>query len=87
MHPTLVTRPTKGNRPRRPDAGEPLPEDLAGWAGLLVLGGSMGSHDDAACPWLPAAERWAALVHGHAAARSAAQVPKSSARTATTSAQ
>ena len=37
---------------RRPYAGEPLPADLGGHAGLLVLGGSMGAHDDAEHPWL-----------------------------------
>ncbi|MGH3366939.1 MAG: type 1 glutamine amidotransferase [Nocardioidaceae bacterium] len=39
---------------RRPDRGESLPADLDGHAGLLVLGGSMGAHDDAAYPWLTA---------------------------------
>lgn len=38
---------------RTPYDGEPLPA-LRGYAGLLVLGGSMGAHDDAAAPWLPA---------------------------------
>lgn len=38
---------------RRPHAGEDLPDDLHGHAGLLVLGGPMGAYDDAACPWLP----------------------------------
>ncbi len=37
---------------RRPDAGEPLPVDLAAHDGLLVLGGSMGAHDVAEHPWL-----------------------------------
>lgn len=38
---------------RRPYAEEPLPADLEEHAGLLVLGGSMDSWDDAAAPWLP----------------------------------
>ncbi|MFK4191131.1 type 1 glutamine amidotransferase [Streptomyces sp. NPDC033754] len=33
--------------------GEPLPEDLRGHAGLLVLGGSVNCRDDDAAPWLP----------------------------------
>ena len=37
----------------RPYAGDPLPEDLDGHAGLLVLGGAMDSWDDAGAPWLP----------------------------------
>lgn len=37
---------------RRPYAGEALPDDLSGHAALLVLGGSMGAHDDADHPWL-----------------------------------
>lgn len=35
---------------RRPYAGDPLPTDLDGYDGLLVLGGSMGADD--AHPWL-----------------------------------
>jgi GMP synthase (glutamine-hydrolysing) len=38
---------------RRPDRGDALPVDLGGHAGLVVLGGSMGAHDDAEHPWLP----------------------------------
>jgi len=38
---------------RRPDRGDALPVDLGGHAGLVVLGGSMGAHDDAEYPWLP----------------------------------
>jgi GMP synthase (glutamine-hydrolysing) len=38
----------------RPYAGDAVPGDLSGYAGLLVLGGSMDSWDDAGCPWLPA---------------------------------
>jgi GMP synthase (glutamine-hydrolysing) len=37
---------------RRPDRGDALPVDLGGHAGLVVLGGSMGAHDDAEHPWL-----------------------------------
>lgn len=37
---------------RRPYAGDRLPGSLAGHAGLLVLGGSMGAYDDATHPWL-----------------------------------
>lgn len=39
----------------RPDRGDPVPTGLAdeaGVAGLIVLGGAMGAHDDAAHPWL-----------------------------------
>src|SRR5690606_30143798 len=42
---------------RRPDRGEPLPGDLAGHVGLVVLGGSMGATDDDVAPWLPATRR------------------------------
>jgi GMP synthase (glutamine-hydrolysing) len=38
---------------RRPYAGEQLPADLAGHGAMLVLGGSMGAHDDDGHPWLP----------------------------------
>ena len=37
---------------RHPYAGDPLPEDLRGHDGLLVLGGQMGANDDDAYPWL-----------------------------------
>ena len=37
---------------RRPYAAEPLPDDLSGHAGLLVLGGPMGADDDAEHAWL-----------------------------------
>lgn len=37
---------------RRPYAGDTLPENLTGHAGLLVLGGAMGADDDAVHPWL-----------------------------------
>lgn len=34
-------------------SGPDLPDDLAGLAGLVVLGGSMGAWDDERAPWLP----------------------------------
>ena len=37
---------------RHPYAGDPLPQDLRGHDGLLVLGGQMGANDDDAYPWL-----------------------------------
>ncbi len=37
---------------RRPYAGDALPDDLRGHDALVVLGGSMGAHDDDAHPWL-----------------------------------
>jgi GMP synthase (glutamine-hydrolysing) len=37
---------------RRPYADEALPDDLEGYAGLLVLGGAMGAHDDDQHWWL-----------------------------------
>jgi GMP synthase (glutamine-hydrolysing) len=39
---------------RRPDLGDDLPADLAGYVGLVVLGGVMGATDDDVAPWLPA---------------------------------
>lgn len=36
----------------RCDLGERLPQSLAGYAGLVVLGGAMGAYDDAQVPWL-----------------------------------
>jgi GMP synthase (glutamine-hydrolysing) len=41
-----------GLRVVRPYAGELLPRDLRGFAGLVVLGGAMSAHDDDAYPWL-----------------------------------
>jgi GMP synthase-like glutamine amidotransferase len=38
----------------RPYDGSPLPSRAGGHAALIVLGGSMGAHDDAVAPWLPA---------------------------------
>jgi GMP synthase-like glutamine amidotransferase len=35
------------------DAGEPVPADLDGYDGLLVLGGPMGAFDDETVPYLP----------------------------------
>ncbi len=37
---------------RHPYAGQPLPDDLADHAGLVVLGGRMGATDDAQFGWL-----------------------------------
>ncbi len=48
-----------------PYAGAALPPDLAGHAGLVVLGGHMGANDDDAHPWLAATK---ALVRAGAAA-------------------
>ncbi|MFB8271786.1 MULTISPECIES: type 1 glutamine amidotransferase [unclassified Streptomyces] len=39
---------------RRPWRGDALPRNLDDHHALLVLGGSMGPHDDARAPWLPA---------------------------------
>jgi GMP synthase (glutamine-hydrolysing) len=38
---------------RRPYDGTPLPDELSGYDGLLVLGGGMGAADDDIAPWLP----------------------------------
>ena len=38
---------------RRCHAGDSLPDTLAGYDGLLVMGGEMGAYDDADHPWLP----------------------------------
>ena len=37
----------------RPDLGAPLPDDLEGVAGLIVLGGSPAAWEDERAPWLP----------------------------------
>src|SRR5437763_13742015 len=42
---------------RRPDRGEPLPEDLDGVHGVVVLGGSMAAWEDEVAPWLPQTRR------------------------------
>jgi GMP synthase (glutamine-hydrolysing) len=42
---------------RRPYRGDALPTGLADHAGLLVLGGSMGAHDDAEHAWLSPTKR------------------------------
>lgn len=39
---------------------EPLPPDLAGYSGLVLLGGGLMPDDDARGPWLPAERRLAA---------------------------
>lgn len=38
---------------RSADIPDAIPETLAGFDGLVVLGGSMGPEDDAVAPWLP----------------------------------
>lgn len=40
-----------------PDTGKPLPASLAGFDGLVVLGGTTGPTEDERAPWLPAARR------------------------------
>lgn len=39
---------------RLPFARDPLPADLSGHDGLVVLGGQMSARDDEVAPWLPA---------------------------------
>lgn len=39
---------------RTPFDGSPLPDTLAGYAALVVLGGPMSAADDEVAPWLPA---------------------------------
>ena len=46
---------------RRPGHGEPLPDDLEGVRGLVVLGGSMAAWEDDLAPWLPQTRRLLAL--------------------------
>lgn len=36
----------------KPYLGEAIPSELNEFAGLIVLGGAMGVHDEAECPWL-----------------------------------
>ena len=38
----------------RPFDGDEVPGSLEGFAGLVVMGGAMGAHDDHKAPWLPA---------------------------------
>jgi GMP synthase (glutamine-hydrolysing) len=38
---------------RRPYLCDGLPASLVGYDALVVMGGAMGAHDDATCPWLP----------------------------------
>ena len=40
-----------------PDAGREIPDSLAGFAGLIVLGGAMGPTEDEKAPWLPGVRR------------------------------
>lgn len=51
---------------RRPYDGDPLPDDLGGHDAFLVLGGSMGAHDDDDHPWLSGTKR---LIRSAAEAR------------------
>lgn len=46
----------------RPHRGDQLPEDLAGFEGLVVLGGGMGALDDQEHPWMPRVRRLLALA-------------------------
>lgn len=36
----------------KPYLGQKVPQSLAGYSGLIVLGGAMGVHDEQQCPWL-----------------------------------
>lgn len=45
-----------------PERDQPVPVSIAGYAGFVVLGGSMGPTDDEVAPWLPATR--ALLVEG-----------------------
>jgi GMP synthase (glutamine-hydrolysing) len=38
----------------RPYVGDQVPASIAGYDGLVVMGGEMGAHDDHRAPWLPA---------------------------------
>jgi GMP synthase (glutamine-hydrolysing) len=49
---------------RRPYAGDSLPEDLTGHAGMLVLGGEMGAHDGDLHPWLIEVQRLVVAATG-----------------------
>jgi GMP synthase (glutamine-hydrolysing) len=51
---------------RRPYAGDAVPGSTDGFAGLVVMGGAMGAHDDEQAPWLPAPRE---LIRAAAAAR------------------
>lgn len=42
--------------------GEPLPQTLTGFDGLVVLGGGMGAYDDAEYPWLAPTKELLALA-------------------------
>src|SRR4051812_48674131 len=42
---------------RRPYAGDPLPDDADGHAGVVVLGGEVAAWEDDRAPWLPATRR------------------------------
>lgn len=40
-----------------PEIGKPLPNSVAGWDGVVVLGGTPGPEDDDRAPWLPHVRR------------------------------
>ncbi|HJQ03509.1 MAG TPA: type 1 glutamine amidotransferase [Jatrophihabitans sp.] len=42
---------------RNAEAGDPVPEELAGYRALVVLGGGMNAYDDTRAPWLPAVRK------------------------------
>lgn len=42
---------------RRPYRDDALPADLAGYRGMVVLGGSMDAYSDESCPWLTAVKQ------------------------------
>ncbi|MGH3471289.1 MAG: type 1 glutamine amidotransferase [Nocardioidaceae bacterium] len=46
----------------RGDLGQPIPDTLAGYAGLMVLGGEMGAYDDVDHPWLTPTKELIATV-------------------------
>ena len=39
------------------ESGQPVPDGLAGYSALVVLGGGMNAYDDEAAPWLPQVRR------------------------------
>jgi GMP synthase (glutamine-hydrolysing) len=49
----------------RPYDADPVPPSIAGFDGLVLMGGAMGAHDDQKAPWLPATRE---LIRAAAAA-------------------
>lgn len=47
---------------RRAHAGDPIPENTAGYDAVISLGGEMGAFDDEVAPWLPATRRLLAVA-------------------------